>query len=88
MITRGDRLREDRDTIQAKIEALILERYRITNARRWLNLTQCAQEYDSLGAGLDCISGEIAALEDALDDADAAVAREDPERGPWGHDGL
>ena len=84
----GEALRDERDELQTQIEGLILDRYRIKSARRWLNLTQCAQEFDSLGEALDRLANEIMTLEKQMDEAEATVAREDPERPVWGHDGL
>lgn len=59
---------------QQQIEALLLQRYRIENARRWLNLTQCADEYDSLGRALDQVNAEIAMREAELRNAEEASA--------------
>ena len=52
--------------LAAKIEALELERSRIEHARRWLNLTQCAREYDSLGEAIVSINKDLARLEGGL----------------------
>mgnify|MGYP001605459199 CR=1 FL=1 len=74
----GDSLRDDRDAIQAKIDALC-------DKLNTAELTMTADDFDALA---DAISDEIGRLEAELDEADAAIAREDPERGVWGRDGL
>ncbi len=79
----GDSLRDNRDSIQAKIEALTELREVM---RSELGVAQAT--LDDMPEKIDRLSDEIAHLEAELDEADAAVARADPELGPWGRDGL
>ena len=68
-LTEGARLREARDAIEAQIATLEYTRQRI---EVWL---ERARER------LDKISDELAALEDALDEADDEIRDVYPERG-------
>ncbi len=85
----SDTLRDDRDAIQAKIENLRLE-WSVLGKRLeagW-RAGNSANSVDQIAERMDTIESEIASLEADLDVADAAVARDDPNRQPWGHDGL
>ena len=79
----GDSLRDDRDAIQAGIAALVDQ---LRDAKLAMDVYPDEREW--WGIRVDDLSDELAALEAALDEADAAVARDDPELGPWGRDGL
>ena len=79
----GDSLRDDRDAIQAGIAALVDQ---LRDAKLAMDVYPDEREW--WGIRVDDLSDELAALEAALDEADAAVARDDPERQPWGHSGL
>jgi hypothetical protein len=81
----SDRLRDERDSIQAKIEALMLRRAALSDA---LITATTHEQIDRVTEAFDADGDRIAALEAVLDEADAAVARDDPERRLWGHDGI
>jgi hypothetical protein len=79
--TEGARLREDRDGIEAKIEALEKERIGLELHLAHVDddVTKCFGHI--IAERIDAISDELAALEDALDEADDTIRDVDPERG-------
>ncbi len=77
-MTPGDRLRDERDAIQAKIDALNDRHAALLNG----------PDSDEVRQTLDAISDQLAGLEAELDEADAEINRVDPEPQVWGHDGL
>ena len=79
-----DSLRDDRDAIESAIDELVNDRRVLMSARDLIH----GHNAGDLNEVLDIISNKLAALEAELDEADAAVAQEDPERGVWGRDGL
>jgi septal ring factor EnvC (AmiA/AmiB activator) len=82
----GDMLRDARDEIQARIERLTVESVTLSGFASQLDERGAAHE--RIDARISAIEDEIGRLEADLDDADAAVAQADPERGVFGHDGL
>ncbi len=84
-MTHGDSLRDARDALQAKIGELEFQQ---SMWRQTLSDLVTDHWREQAALKIDALSDEIGRLEAALDEADAAVARDDPELGVWGYDGL
>ena len=70
------KMREDRDAIEARIEALEQERSRLA---RYVDGV-FDQRSEAAEERIDAISDELAALEDVLDEADDMIRDADPEQ--------